>query len=333
MLDRVDRNEIGQRFIRRQGEADIAVIDHIAPSDIAIGLAHHLAVIDARRGKAGEGRRAGDRRPHQFGADAPAFPVDEVIGPEGMHIAGHRDDIGARFVERCIEPVALGRIAVPHVEIERNAETGSHNHIAGELTVAGRIPAQPGRHFGGEIGEIDPRHDHLIAENAPGLARRDRSRTGVTNASDLFGTEQGAALLTNDIALPGSDSGQDFRIAVIGIRRHREIIERDLRIAVDQPGFQHHQRGEITDLIGSIALAIIILRLAGWRPVIPGAQGGGAAVIPAAFALIMILGAIAMAVIGGLVIVPGHDPGRRGMERLQVRIGFVLGVAGNIIGQ
>ena len=104
-------------------------------------------------------------------------------------------------------------------------------------------------------------------------------------------------------------------------------------IPVGQARFQHHQGGQVADLVIAEALAIIAFRFARRGPVIPGAQGRRAAGLPGAFIGIMVFGTVAIAVIGGLVIVPGHDPGRRGMERLQVRIGFVLGVAGNIIGQ
>ena len=50
-----------------------------------------------------------------------------------------------------------------------------------------------------------------------------------------------------------------------------------------------------------------------------------------AFVGLMVLGPGHEAVVGGLVVVPDHDPRRAGVSGLQLRIGFVLRVAAAIV--
>ena len=307
------------------------MIDHVAVGNIGIGLDHHAAIVHARRSKAGEGRGRGHRGADQFGPDPVTVTVDQVIGPEGVDVAGNGDDVGIGFAQRRIEPLALGGIAVPHVQIEGDAEAGAQDEIARELIVAGRVPAQPGRHFLGEIGEVDPAHDHLVGQDAPGFARGAGRSAGVPYPGDLGRADQFAVLGTDHIALPGLDRGKHFGIAGIGVGRHRETVIEDFLIAGDQAALDQAQRGQIADLVDAIMVAQVF-RLARGRPVIPGAQRRMAALGPGTLAVIVVLRAALPGIIGGLVIVPAHDPGRSRVQGLQVGIGLVLGMAGDIVG-
>ncbi len=105
--------------------------------------------------------------------------VGQVVRPEGVAVAGQHQRFRSGAAEACIEPLARGRIAVPGVEIERQAGAIADLRrldLAAHAGVQGRDHRlRPvGTEQLGEIGALDTGHDDLIADDLPGNAGLDR---------------------------------------------------------------------------------------------------------------------------------------------------------------
>ena len=89
-----------------------------------------------------------------------------------MRITREGDQRGARLCHAGIKPLARRRIAVPGVEVPRQAQRRERQEgddfrtvLRGDLF---------GRHDLGEIRQLVLGHDHLVGQHLPGRARLDR---------------------------------------------------------------------------------------------------------------------------------------------------------------
>lgn len=169
-----------------------------------------------------------------------------------------------------------------------------------------------------------------LARIRQGLACHLRGGAGLADTGDLLRADEFAILGADDFALPALNGRDHFGVPDVGVGGDGEALVEDFLVARHEPALDQAQRGEIADLVDAVAIAQVF-GLAAGRPVVPGAQGGGATRVPATLAFIVVLGAIAPGIVRRLVVVPAHDPGRCGVQRLQVGIGLVLGVASDVV--
>ena len=100
-----------------------------------------------------------------------------------------------------------------------------------------------------------------------------------------------------------------------------EIVVELLR-AAEQASFEAEERGEIADAVAAIPVA------ANGHPFAPGAEAGGAAGSPWALGGgIVGAGAIAPAVVGGLMVVPDRDHRQAAVKLGEIRVETVGSVA------
>ncbi len=255
-----------------------------------------------------------------------------------MAVARDHDRPRGSLAEDAVEPLPGGGIAVPGVQVVGHAIGEQVGHL-------GRAPAILLRqHRQHHLRQRRPQqalhvrrdhrgHDHAASEHLPSPSRR--ARGGELAAHPIL--LRRAQHLAGRIVQPGPERLEIGDFATVGAWRGGEVrLEAELVRARHQPGFHHHQGGEVAEVEGSIDRlhGSAGRRIADRHPFAVGLQGGRLAQSPRALAAgIVLLGPADPAVVGGLMVVPLADPRRPGVGRLQVGVGAIEGVARAVVRQ
>ena len=250
-----------------------------------------------------------------------------------MAVAGQDDRLDARLFHRLVQTLATGRITVPAVQVERQAQLEQLDRGLDLGLDIGRQAGDHLRHLGGrqhlfDVRPLDPRHDHLVAQDLPRTTGALGLAHGLAQPAALTLAQQVARrLLTLGL------EGGDVRAAVGGLG---DVGEVHLFGAGRQTGFDHVQAGQIAEVEAAVDRFLhgAGLGLADRHPFVIGAKGRRLARGEVAFGRrLMVLGPHHPDVVGDLVVVPDADEGGAGVGGLQIGIGLVLGVARPIVGQ
>ena len=302
------RNQFAGRLGVGQCQQQKAVGGLVVVEHLAVELRERLAQRNLRdalaRPRAGDPRRAElDRHPSAGG-----LGVEQLVRPKGVAVARDHDAVGARLLHQPVEPLPVGGIAVPHVRAPGQAQ--------------GRIgldPRQPvGRRpvhlaLGRRVGlgghvfvdrrREQPGHHHLVADHLPRPAGLHRGGQAVAQPGLLRGGHHPARRVVQAL-FPGGDLGRR------GLGRHF-LFRIELMVARGQAGLKHEQAGDVAEVEAAVDREAAAGRLADRHPLVIGLDRRGLALVPVALAgRLVIFSPAHPAVVGGLVIVPDHDPGR-----------------------
>ena len=221
-----------------------------------------------------------------------------ITGPAGVDVAGKEDSVFDGVVAQVPDhAAAVGFVAVPLVDVVRHTIDRGAAH---ELSYSGRFR---GAQRGGEAHRGD---HHGVAHELP-------LRPGGFKVAQQPVHLRGAR--------DGAGGAADGGIRAVG----------GLLVTVGAQ-VQHGQAGQGAEIEAAVDPAARFV--ADGHPFRVGPVRGREALAPQTFvARGVVLGAALPGVVGGFVVVPGHDERGRSVQGLQVAVGLVLGVAAAVVRQ